>query len=67
MFNRGLGELGGEIFSGDGYSVEHVLGLLALRRRVPGGQLREVEEGSDRLEQAAAGDGLLRGSEKIDN
>ena len=59
MFNRGLGELGGEIFSGDGDSVEHVLGLLALRRRVPGGQLREVEEGPDSLEEAPAVDGLL--------
>ena len=59
MLNRSLGELGGEIFSGDGDPIKDVLGLLALRRRVPCGQLREVEEGSDGLEEAPAVDGLL--------
>ena len=59
MLDRGLGELGGESLSGDGDPVEHVLRLLALGRRVPGGQLREVEEGPNGLEEAPAVDGLL--------
>ena len=67
MIDRDLRELGREIFTRDCDSADDVLRLPSFSRRVPSRQLREVEEGSDRLEQATAGDGLLRGSEKIDN
>jgi hypothetical protein len=67
MLDWSFGEFRRKIFSWNRDSVEDVFRVSAFGGRVPGRQLREMQEGADGLEKAATRDWLLRQTRKKRN